>query len=84
MTPQQADRIIKAGKPVTVIHTPSGEVFTRSFIYRDHWNIRAEGGGLFSRDDLKLVPDTQRQPAAQFDPVKRFDDLPHLDECPRV
>ena len=37
MTPAQADRLIERGQPVIV--RSAGEVFTRTFVRRDRWNI---------------------------------------------
>lgn len=55
MTPREADKIIKAGKPVTVTtnldHKPS-EVM---LVSRDRWNVRTADGGVFDRGEMKLV-----------------------------
>ncbi len=54
MTPQQADRIIKAGVPVTV-RDAYGDVFTRVFTARDHRMIEVSTGGRFERSDLTII-----------------------------
>lgn len=50
MTPRQADKIIKAGKPVTVTNAKYGETFTAIFIKRDRTCIESADGGKFHRD----------------------------------
>ncbi len=54
MTPQQADRIIKAGIPVTV-RDAYGDVFTRVFTARDRRMIDSASGGRFERSDLTII-----------------------------
>ncbi len=56
MTPTQADRIIKAGVPVTV-RDKYGDVFTRTFTARDRRMIDSSDGGRFERADLTPVED---------------------------
>jgi hypothetical protein len=55
MTPAQADRIIKLGKPVTVTNRHFNETFTRVFVSRDRWNITSEQGEKFDRGELILT-----------------------------
>jgi hypothetical protein len=55
ITPKQADKIIAAGKPVTVRHIPSGDVFTKTFVARDRRCIESSDNGKFERDDLEQV-----------------------------
>ncbi len=56
MTPREADKIIKAGRVVTVsnIRRPN-EKFSRFFVKRDRWNIYSADGGVFDRGELELV-----------------------------
>jgi len=42
MTPRQADKVIKAGLPVTV-RDNYGDTFTARFTRRDRWNIWTDG-----------------------------------------
>ena len=42
MTPREADKIIKAGKPVTVHHSYFNETFTAIFTKRDRSSIYAD------------------------------------------
>lgn len=53
MTPRQADRIIRAGRPVAV--RTMGETFTALFISRDRWNLYTDHGAVFDRGELELV-----------------------------
>ena len=55
MTPREADKIIKAGKPVTVHSEDFNETFTAVFTNRDRRNIYADYGGKFDRADLVIV-----------------------------
>jgi len=55
MTPKQADKIIKAGVPVTVKNFQFGETFTAIFVSRDRFSITTQDGGLYSRDDLDII-----------------------------
>ena len=55
MKTKQADKLIKAGKPVTVRNTHFDETFTTTFISRDRYTITAADGGLFERDELEVV-----------------------------
>ena len=54
MTPKQADKIIRAGVPVTVYDTWTRETFTRTFVSRDRRCIESSDGGKFHRDDLEV------------------------------
>jgi hypothetical protein len=56
MTPREADRIIKSGKPTTVI-TRFKDTFTAVFTKRDRWCIETADGGKFERSDLDIVKD---------------------------
>ena len=42
MTPREADKIIKAGKPVTVHDSLYKETFKAIFTRRNRWNIYAD------------------------------------------
>lgn len=55
MTPRQADKIIKAGKPVTVETPLADEPHVVLLVSRDRWNVTGLGGGVFDRGDMKLV-----------------------------
>jgi len=55
MTPRQADRVIKAGKPVTVYNSHWDETFTAVFVSRNRRMIMSADGGVFHRDELELV-----------------------------
>jgi len=59
MTPKQADKIIKAGKPVTV-RTKYNETFTDTFISRDRWLIRS-ATGTYDRGDLELITTERKE-----------------------
>ena len=39
MTPRQADKLIKAAKPVNLTNTAYGETFTATITHRDRWNL---------------------------------------------
>jgi hypothetical protein len=54
MTPRQADKLIKDGKPVTVRNTFYDETFTAVFVRRDRWNVYTEDG-CYDRGELELV-----------------------------
>ena len=54
MTTREADRIIRAGQPVTVHNPFYGETFTAVFVRRDRYNIYTEEGGKFDRKELQL------------------------------
>ena len=55
MSPKQADKIIKAGKPTTVHDTFRNETFTKTFISRDRWDIFSSDGGVFDRGELDVI-----------------------------
>ena len=56
MSPIEADRIIKAGNPVTVHNPFFGETMTDVvFVRRDRFNIYTEDGGKFDRGELRIV-----------------------------
>ncbi len=59
MTPREADKIIKAGKPVTVNALSWDgriiETFTATFVSRDRFCIATDNGGKFDRPSLQLV-----------------------------
>ncbi len=54
MTIKEADKIIKAGQPVTVHNSHFNETFTTTFIYRDRYYI-CSADGNFERADLEIV-----------------------------
>lgn len=54
MTPKQADKLIKAGKPVTVRSKHWGDEFTTTFFKHDRWYIYSEHGE-FVLQDLEIV-----------------------------
>lgn len=54
MTPAQADRILKAGKPVRVIGRLDPQGFVAVFVRRDRWNLYTADGGIFDRGDLQI------------------------------
>jgi len=56
MTPREADKIIKAGQPVTVRNTVWNEQFTVVFVGRDRWNMFTDQGGVMDRGELVVVP----------------------------
>ena len=55
MTPRDADKIIKYGKPVTVHNTHFDETFTKVFVKRTRYLIMSADGGVFERDELEIV-----------------------------
>ena len=55
MTPKQADKLIKAGLPVTVVCAKTREIFTATFVSRDRRCIETSTGGKFHRDELEVV-----------------------------
>ena len=55
MTPKQADKIIKKQKPVTVRSKYWDETFTKTFNYRNHFDIHSDDGGVFDRQDLIIL-----------------------------
>ena len=54
MTPKQADKIIKAGKVVTVHNLFYNETFTALFIRRDRWDIYT-ADNVYDRAELNVV-----------------------------
>lgn len=57
MTPREADRIIKVGKPVTIYAPKYNETFTTTFTQRDRRTISDDKGGKWHRDELELIED---------------------------
>ena len=55
MTPRQADKIIKEGKPVKVYNRVYLETFEAVFVKRGRYLIESEQGGLYDRADLELI-----------------------------
>lgn len=55
MTPREADKIIKAGKPVMVTNQFEDKPFKVVLVSRDRWNVTTADGGVFDRGDMKLV-----------------------------
>ena len=63
MTPKQADKIIKAGKPVTFHNSSYNETFTGTPISRNRWDINIQyttpnnttQTGIFDRGDLEII-----------------------------
>ena len=60
MTTREADRVIRAAQPVAVQSRDFNETFTATFVRRDRHNIYSDTGGVFDRDELKLVPKNRR------------------------
>ena len=54
MTTQQADKIIKSGKPTIVHNEFYRETFSAVFVRRDRRLIYSADGGVFERADLQL------------------------------
>ena len=54
-TIKQADKIIKAGKKVTVRDSLFHQTFTALFVRRDRWNIYCKHGGIFDRQALEVI-----------------------------
>jgi len=59
MTGRQADKIIKAGKPVTVHNAIYNETFTTLFTERDRYNIYSVNGHIYDRVELQIVSTTK-------------------------
>jgi len=59
MTPKQADKVIKAGLPVTVHNAKYQETFTAVFVRRDRWTIETATGGRFHRDELEIIEESK-------------------------
>ena len=55
MTPQQADKLIAEGKPVTVHNTVYDETFTVTLFWRDRFNVYGTEGQVFDRAELELA-----------------------------
>ena len=59
MTPRQADRIIKAGRPITIKNSASFDgVMSFTFTHRDRWHIYTTHKGeeiSFDRSDVEVV-----------------------------
>lgn len=55
MTPREADKIIKAGNPVTVTTPPDDEPFDVLIVSQDRWNVTTDHGAKFDRGDMELV-----------------------------
>ena len=55
MTPREADRAIKSGKPVKVRWPRVGEEGTILILRRTRWSIYCEGGSVFDRGDTELI-----------------------------
>jgi hypothetical protein len=61
MSPKEADKVIKAGKPITVYNDYFRETITFIPVSRDRWNIIGSKGEKFDRGELKILkenPDT--------------------------
>jgi hypothetical protein len=54
MTPRQADKLIKAGKPVRVLDAYDEE-FVATFVRRNSRYIESAEGGNFAFSDLKVI-----------------------------
>ena len=62
MTPRQADKLIKAGKPVTLHNAFYDETMTDVVIVRrDRWNIYLADGAVMDRGDCEVIAPTQRR-----------------------
>lgn len=57
MTTREADKIIKAGQPVTVFTEHFRETFTTTFVSRDRYSIRDDRGHVYDRADLRILDD---------------------------
>lgn len=55
MTTREADKIIKAGQPVTVFAEHFRETFTTTFVARDRYSIRDDRGHVYDRADLSII-----------------------------
>lgn len=54
MTTNQADKLIKSGKPVTLYNKVYDETFTVTLVRRDRYNVYGDEGQVFNRPDLEL------------------------------
>lgn len=57
MSPKEADKAIKAGKPIKVYNDRFRETFTFTPVSRDRWNIIGSRGEKFDRGELKIIKD---------------------------
>lgn len=55
MTPRQADKIIREGKPILLRYTPTGEQAIILIVRRDRWNLYGSDGELLDRKDCEVV-----------------------------
>ena len=55
MSPKEADKVIKAGKPITVYNDYFRETITFIPVSRDRWNIIGSKGEKFDRGELKIL-----------------------------
>ena len=57
MTPRQADRAIKSGKPVTLHNARFNETFVAVIVGRDRYTVTTSTGGRFERNELVMLPE---------------------------
>ena len=55
MSPKEADRVIKAGSPITVYNDHFRETLTFIPVSRDRWNIIGSKGEKFDRGELEIL-----------------------------
>ena len=57
MTPRQADKLIKAGKPVALYNTHWRTTLKTEVIIvsRDRWSLTTKCGQVFDRGELQIV-----------------------------
>ena len=57
MTPREADRLIKAGKPVKLYDKRYRECVVVTIVCRDRWNIytASASGGKYDRGEMEVV-----------------------------
>ena len=55
MTPKQADKLIREGKPVTVHNAHFDETFVAVFVSRTRRTITSQDGGIFDRSELEIM-----------------------------
>ena len=61
MSPREADKIIKAGKPVRCMDTFFKQEMTLLFVARDRWNIFTDTGGVYDRGELEVLPEPSNE-----------------------
>lgn len=57
ITPRQADKLIKSGKPIRVLGRLDGDqAYELTFVGRDRWHVYTQDGGKYDRTDLTVMP----------------------------